>query len=184
MSSATLRPAVANELLNLFALGMQQCNAIFNTTHKVSGAVINNAEATSFSAKDITEFRNIIKKQQKAVYLNLLNKKNTPKRRLDFINAVNCADIYKSAKYLHNAHHVDFQEFNLSAGVIRFNNVKYVNAFSRALSTVVDDNTEIGVINYHSRIPGPVRYRVEQCLVIKMRDLKQLYGQNQLSFKH
>ena len=162
VSSATLRPAVATTLVELFQRGLDHHNNIFETTHSMTGAVISNYDGATFTAHNSEEFNTIINKQRKEVLNSLLNK--TVKRRLNFIDAANAKDIFSHAKTLHHAHCVSLDEFKFSAGVIRLNNVKYVQAFARALGKLSDPNIEIAVISYHSRIAAPVRYRVENCL--------------------
>ncbi len=170
VSSATLRPSVARTLVELFQKGLNHHNALFNTNHTISGAVISNLENASLTAKNKTQFDNKITLQSNIV-LQTLHKK-TVKRRLDFINASNASDFFAHAEKLHQAHHVNIREFRFSAGVIRLNNVKYVQQISCELAKLSVAETEIAVIAYHARVAAPVRYRVEKSLdnILKRKD--------------
>ncbi|UKA04960.1 HD domain-containing protein [Photobacterium damselae] len=170
VSSATLRPAAAKQLIETFNRGIEHNNFIFNKSEEMSGAVISNHANTTFAAHSKEEFYEIIEKQR----VNTLHSLSIAdiKRRLEYVSASNAKDVYELSKQLHKAHHVNIGEFKFSAGVIRFNNVKYVKAFARALSKISDKDTEISVISYHSRLAAPVRYAVERCLdtVLKRKD--------------
>ena len=162
VSSATLRPAAAKQLVETFNKGIEHHNFIFNKAEMMSGAVISNHINTTFTAKSKEGFYDIINKQAE----NTLHSFSIAdiKRRLEYVSASNAKDIYKLSKQLHEAHHVNIGEFKFSAGVIRLNNVKYVKAVARSLANMTDEDTEISVISYHSRLAAPVRYAIEKCL--------------------
>lgn len=170
VSSATMRPALARNLLDVFSRGLSDHNTIFNTDHVVSGAVINNLPGTSFAANDEQQFNDIISKQPDLI-LSQLNQANM-KRRLKFLDYENESDVLLIAKQLHDDHSVKVSGFNFSAGVIRLNKTESVKKYAVALSKLTDNDTEIAVICYHSRIDSIVRYSVEKTLdkILKRKD--------------
>lgn len=182
VSSATLRPAIANALVENFQKGIDSNNHLFGRTNPLSGAVINNLPNCQFIAKDAAQFTKIIELQSTEISKILAEK--TSKRRLGFIDATNANDLFKHAKKLHYAHFITLSEKSegkniiFSAGVIRLNNVKYVQAVARRLAQIQDQHIELAVICYHSRIGAPIRYRLEKCLdTILKRKNEQVFEQ-------
>ena len=162
VSSATQRPTIADSIVEAFDAGLNAHNAIFDKSELVSGAVINDKESATISAFSTESFYDVIERQRKEL-LSLLSNVDA-RRKAEFCDIKSTSDFIDTAKMLHERHHVNVNEFNLSAGVIRFNNVKYVQNFAKEIGRIQDNDVEIGVIAYHSRIAAPIRYRVEKCL--------------------
>lgn len=176
VSTATLRPAVAHALVEMFHKGIQTNNHVFGRQNDITGAVFSNLPDVSFSANNLDEFTQIIEKQSTQVALTLAHQ--TSKRCAGWIDAKNGQQLFAHAKTLHKAHHVSLSQTNgeitFSAGAIRLNNVKYVKAVARHLAKIQDNDIELAVICYHSRLAAPVRYRLEKCLDIILKRKTQV----------
>lgn len=162
VSSATLRPAVSQLLLNAFNSGLQHHNTLFGTAQPLTGAIISNLRNCSLTAYDAMQFTTIIHQQSRAAKNAL---QTLPvKRRLEYIDARTPEQMFTQAKRLHQSHHRTIQDLAVSVGLLRLNNIKYVQAVARALGQMQDPDVEIAIICYHSQIAAPVRYRLERCL--------------------
>ncbi len=170
IASATLPPSVSRALFASYHAGRRAYAALTGAAGQcLAGWISDKPDLTRIEPHSPDTFAERHRELTKAVVCQL--DQEQPRRRMTLIQpgeqspAAAYAAMTESAKRLHAAQAFAYQGLQVSVGVVRFANIRSCREYTRyLLQTPAFSEIALGVVCYHSRLLGVVRFAVERRL--------------------